>query len=161
MKTRVLFVCLGNICRSPTAEAVMCKMLQDRGLDRWFEVSSAGTGNWHVGEAPDARATEAAKERGYEMSDIRARQILENDFKHYDLVLAMDRSNITNMRRVCPSGCLSKIGLLMDYVPQAVLDEVPDPYYGGEDGFSLVLNLLEDACDNLINTVCAQKRIEA
>lgn len=161
MKTRVLFVCLGNICRSPTAEAVMRRKLQDRGLERWFEISSAGTGNWHVGEAPDARATQTASVRGYDMSELRAKQILENDFKYYDLVLAMDRSNVANMRRVCPSGCLSKIGLLMGYVPQAPIDEVPDPYYGNEDGFDHVLNMLEDACDNLINTVCEQKRIGA
>lgn len=161
MKTRVLFVCLGNICRSPTAEAVMRRKLQDRGLEGWFEVSSAGTGNWHVGESPDARATEAASKRGYDMNALRARQLAESDFKHYDLVLAMDRSNITNMRRVCPAGCLSKIGLLMGYAPQALLDEVPDPYYGGEEGFNLVLNLLEEACDNLISTVCEQKRIGA
>ena len=161
MKTRVLFVCLGNICRSPTAEAIMRRKLQDRGLERWFEVSSAGTGNWHVGEQPDARAMQAAITRGYDMSELRAKQIHENDFKYYDLVLAMDRSNVSNMRRVCPSGCLSKIGLLMGYVPHANQDEVPDPYYGGEDGFDQVLNMLEEACDNLINTVCAQKRIGA
>lgn len=161
MKAKVLFVCLGNICRSPTAEAVMRKKLQDKGLENWFEIDSAGTGNWHVGESPDARATQAAQVRGYDMSEIRARQITENDFKHFDLILAMDRSNISNMRRVCPSGCMSKIGLLMDYVPHAVLDEVPDPYYGNEDGFNLVLGLLEEACDKLINTICAQKRIGA
>lgn len=161
MKTRVLFVCLGNICRSPTAEAIMRHKLQRRGLDRFFEVSSAGTGNWHVGERPDARAMQAAQVRGYDMSAQRARQILETDFKYFDLVLAMDRSNIANMRRVCPAGCLSKIGLLMDYVPQAPIDEVPDPYYGGEDGFDEVLNMLEEACDNLINTVCEQKRFGA
>lgn len=161
MKTRVLFVCLGNICRSPTAEAVMRRKLQNRNLERWFEISSAGTGNWHVGEAPDARATQAAMTRGYDMSELRAKQIAESDFKHYDLVLAMDRSNVTNMRRICPSGHLSKIGLLMDYVPHASVDEVPDPYYGNEDGFNLVLDLLEDACDSLINTVCEQKRIGA
>jgi protein-tyrosine phosphatase len=139
----------------------MRRMLQTRGLEHLFEVSSAGTGNWHVGEPPDQRATEAARTRGYDMSDLRAKQIVERDFRHYDLILAMDRSNIVNMRRICPSGCLSKISLLMDYVPQASVDEVPDPYYGGEDGFSLVLNLLEDACENLINTVCSQKRIGA
>lgn len=139
----------------------MRRMLQSRGLDHVFEISSAGTGNWHVGEAPDQRATQAAKARGYDMSDIRARQISERDFKHYDLILAMDRSNVANMRRQCPSGCLSKIGLLMDCAPQSSHEEVPDPYYGGEDGFDLVLNLLEDACNNLINTVCEQKRLGA
>lgn len=139
----------------------MRQMIQARGLEQMFEVSSAGTGNWHVGESPDQRAAQAAKARGYDMSELRARQIAESDFKHFDLILAMDRSNIANMRRICPSGCLSKIGLLMDYVPHAALDEVPDPYYGGDDGFNLVLNLLEDACDGLINTISEQKRLGA
>lgn len=161
MKTKVLFVCLGNICRSPTAEAVMRAKLQERRLDNWFEVASAGTGNWHAGESPDARAVLAAKSRGYVMGEIRARQIEEADFKHYDLILAMDRSNIASMRRICPSGCLSKIGLLLDYAQETQIDEVPDPYYGGDEGFDLVLDLLEEACKNLIGTLCAQKRIGA
>lgn len=161
MKTKVLFVCLGNICRSPTAEAVMRSKLQERGLENYFDIGSAGTGNWHVGECPDARAQKAALMRGYDMSQIRARQITEKDFRQYDLILAMDRSNIANMRRVCPSGCLSKIDLLLSYASDANIDEVPDPYYGEEDGFNMVLDLLEKACNNLISTVCAQKRIGA
>ncbi|CBL46900.1 Protein-tyrosine-phosphatase [gamma proteobacterium HdN1] len=160
VKTKVLFVCLGNICRSPTAEAVLRKMLQDRGLTHLVDVDSAGTGNWHAGSPPDERAVAAAQARGYDMAGLKARQIEENDYRHFDLILAMDRSNVSHMRRSCTNGTAGKIGLVLEYAQHSPLSEVPDPYYGEGDGFELVLDLLEDACDCLIERICAAPNVK-
>ncbi|WP_044875094.1 low molecular weight protein-tyrosine-phosphatase [Pseudomonas sp. LFM046] len=146
---RVLFVCLGNICRSPTAEGVFLHKLREAGLDALVQVDSAGTGDWHVGKAPDARTRVAAQRRGYDLSQLRARQVAVEDFGRFDLILAMDESNLANLRRLRPAGAAAELDLFLRRY-QLALDEVPDPYYGGEEGFEAVLDLVEQACDALI-----------
>jgi protein-tyrosine phosphatase len=139
--TRLLFVCLGNICRSPTAEGVMRHLAAERGVD--LEVDSAGTGDWHVGSAPDRRATEAARRRGITLSGP-ARQVARSDFTSYDLVLAMDRQNLRDLQRIAPPGTEHKVRLLADV-------DVPDPYYGEGDGFERVLDIVTTACERLLD----------
>ncbi|MGA4636718.1 low molecular weight protein-tyrosine-phosphatase [Pseudomonas solani] len=144
---KVLFVCLGNICRSPTAEGVLRHKLLEAGLAEQVEVDSAGTGDWHVGKAPDARTRQAALRRGYDLSLLRARQVSVEDFSRFDLVLAMDHSNLRDLKGLRRDGSepdlfLRRYGL--------VPEEVPDPYYGGEEGFEEVLSLIEQACDGLV-----------
>ncbi|AYF87299.1 low molecular weight phosphotyrosine protein phosphatase [Pseudomonas sp. DY-1] len=146
---RVLFVCLGNICRSPTAEGVLRHKLREAGLAERVWVDSAGTGDWHVGKAPDARTRVAAQRRGYDLSQQRARQVGRGDFGDFDLILAMDENNLANLRRLCPGDSTAKLDLFLRRY-QLELDEVPDPYYGGEEGFEQVLDLVERACDALI-----------
>ena len=131
---RVLFVCMGNICRSPTAEGVLRQRLSAAGLAGKVTVDSAGTGDWHVGKAPDGRSAQAAAARGYDLSSLRARQVQREDFQRFDLILAMDQSNLRNLKALRPSDARADLDLyLRRYV--LALDEVPDPYYGGEDGF--------------------------
>ena len=151
--TRILFVCLGNICRSPTAEAVMTRLVADAGLAGEVEVQSAGTGAWHVGNPPDARAAAAAAARGFEMQSV-ARQVAAEDFDAFDLLVAMDRDNLRNLRRLAPDAeAARKARLLREFDPASAgapdLD-VPDPYYGGDDGFEHVLDLVEAACAGLL-----------
>ncbi|MBB4662957.1 low molecular weight protein-tyrosine-phosphatase [Conexibacter arvalis] len=151
--TRILFVCLGNICRSPTAEAVMTRLVADAGLAGEIEIESAGTGAWHVGNPPDARATAAAAGRGFEMRSV-ARQVTEADFDRFDLLIAMDRDNLRNLRRLAPDAeAAGKARLLREFDPASAgapdLD-VPDPYYGGAEGFDHVLDLVEAACAGLL-----------
>ena len=126
--TRILFVCLGNICRSPTAEAVFRARAHDAGLLETLHLDSAGTGDWHVGKAPDARAMAAAAQRGYDLSALRARQVAADDFRRFDLILAMDRDNLTDLRSQCPDDASCELGLFLDYHPQPPVREVPDPY---------------------------------
>lgn len=149
--TRVLFVCLGNICRSPTAEGVFRNRAAAAGLS--VTVDSAGTGAWHVGEAPDGRAQAEARKRGYDLSHQRARQATAQDFRDFDLIFAMDRSNLANLTRLRPEGAGAKLSLFLDLLPAQSLREVPDPYY--EDGFDTVLGLIEDGCDALIRQISA------
>lgn len=146
---RVLFVCLGNICRSPTAEAVMRQRLQQAGLAERIEVDSAGTGDWHIGKAPDSRTQEAAKRRGYDLSSQRGRQVSADDFAGFDLILAMDAANLRDLQRLRPAHAKGELDL---YLRRFGLteDEVPDPYYGGSEGFEQVLDLLEQASDALL-----------
>lgn len=146
---RILFVCLGNICRSPTAEGVLRTKLAKAGLAQRFEVASAGTGDWHVGKAPDARTQAAARKRGYDLSAQRAQQVDPEDFFSRDLILAMDRANLAHLERMRPEGSPAQLALFLDYTGAAVA-EVPDPYYGGEAGFDEVLDLVEAGCDALI-----------
>ena len=146
---RVLFVCLGNICRSPTAEGVLRHKLREAGLDEHIQVDSAGTGDWHVGKAPDERTCQAAQRRGYDLSALRARQVVAADFQRFDLVLAMDQHNLAHLQRMRPHRESAELDLFLRRY-QLALDEVPDPYYGGEDGFEQVLDLLEQACDALL-----------
>lgn len=143
MPTRVLFVCSGNICRSPTAEAVMRKLVADAGLSGEIEVDSAGTGDWHVGEPPDRRATEAAARRDIELTGT-ARQIVPEDFDHFDLILPVDEENLERVRRLAPPQAHAMVRKL-DRI------DVPDPYYGGPDGFELVLDQLTAACKRLLD----------
>jgi len=146
---KVLFVCLGNICRSPTAEGVFRHKLRAAGLDHRVQVDSAGTGDWHVGKAPDSRTRQAALRRGYDLSAQRARQVEVADFQRFDLILAMDQSNLRNLEALRPAdGCADLDLYLRRYA--LALDEVPDPYYGGEDGFEQVLDLIEQASDALL-----------
>ena len=150
---RVLFVCMGNICRSPTAEGVFRKLIQEHGLDRLVEVASAGTHGYHIGQEPDQRAQRAAASRGYDLSSIRARKIAPKDFGYFDLVLAMDRDNLESLRLVCPVKHQDRLGLLMHYAKSFDDGEVPDPYYGLGHGFDLVLDMVEDAARGLVETV--------
>lgn len=145
---RLLFICMGNICRSPTAEGVMRAKLAAVGLD--VEVDSAGTHGYHVGAPPDERSQQHALRRGYDLSTLRARKLEARDFERFDLVLAMDDDNLANARRLCPPGQRHRLKLLMDYAPHAGNPHVPDPYYGGAAGFDEVLDLVEAACDGLI-----------
>ena len=146
---RVLFVCLGNICRSPTAEAVLRQRLQLAGLAERIQVDSAGTGDWHTGRAPDPRTQEAAKRRGYDLSHLRARQVSQADFSRFDLLLAMDKANLRDLQQLRPAQGHAELDLYLRRY-QLPLDEVPDPYYGGAQGFELVLDLLEQASDALL-----------
>lgn len=146
---RVLFVCLGNICRSPTAEAVFRHKLHEAGLEARVSVDSAGTGDWHVGKAPDARTRVAAMRRGYDLSALRARQVSTADFTDFDLILAMDLSNLAHLERLGRGAGPAELDLFLRRYAGA-LDEVPDPYYGGEAGFEQVLDLIELACDALL-----------
>lgn len=145
---RILFFCMGNICRSPTAEGVMRAKLAAAGLG--VEVDSAGTHGYHAGEPPDERSQAHARRRGYDLSPLRARQLLAEDFDRFDLVLAMDDDNLARARRLCPPAQRERLGLLMDYAPHTGRAHVPDPYYGGAAGFEEVLDLVEAACDGLI-----------
>ncbi|MBK5011267.1 low molecular weight phosphotyrosine protein phosphatase [Pseudomonas sp. S60] len=146
---RVLFVCLGNICRSPTAEGVLRHQLQAAGLADHVQVASAGTGDWHVGSPPDSRTCKAALARGYDLSGQRAQQVKVGHFAEYDLILAMDESNLGHLRAMRPDASTGELDLFLRRYG-AALDEVPDPYYGGADGFEQVLDLIEDACKALV-----------
>lgn len=149
-KISVLFVCLGNICRSPTADGVFRKLVADAGLQDLIEIDSAGTAAWHIGKSPDPRTQEAAASRGYDLSELRARQAVVEDFYEYDHILAMDLSNLENLQQIQPADATARLGLFLDYAPQLGIKEVPDPYYGGADGFEQVLDLVEAAGKNLL-----------
>lgn len=145
-------VCLGNICRSPMAEGIMRDKV--RQLELPWETDSAGTGDYHVGEAPDKRARSAMQRMGSDISDLRARQFTAGDFDAFDLILAMDASNLANMHRLAPDKeRAAKARLIMDFLPEHPLREVPDPYFGGDEGFVEVFEMLDAACDALIEQV--------
>ena len=152
-KTKVLFVCMGNICRSPTAEGVFRKKVAEAGLSAAVEIESSGTHAYHVGAAPDPRARTAAGERGYDLAGLVGRQVEERDFEHYDYLLAMDQDNLHHLHRRCPENYRHKLGLFMSFSKRFASQEVPDPYYGGPKGFDLVLDMVEDACHGLLNEV--------
>jgi protein-tyrosine phosphatase len=141
---RVLFVCMGNICRSPTAEGVMRRLLAERGLDGEIELDSAGTGGWHAGSPPDARATDAAAARGITLQGA-ARQVTRSDFEDFDVLVAMDRENLAGLRAIAPPGTEGKLRLLLGD------RDVPDPYYGGPRGFEDVLDLVQAGCERLLD----------
>ena len=145
-------VCMGNICRSPSAEGVLRARLAALP-ELSVEVDSAGTHDYHVGEPPDPRAIEHAARRGIAIDGLRARQIAADDFARFDLVLAMDRANLARLHARCPAGQAHKLKLLLDYAPRASLREVPDPYYAGAESFEQVLDLLELAADGLIDAL--------
>ena len=148
---KVLFVCAGNICRSPTAEAVFKTLVDRAGLTGEFEIDSAGTESYHVGEGADRRALDCAAKRGYDLSSHRARQIKAEDFQYYDWIIAMDWNNIRELKRVAPKGYENKPTLLMRFSTSYDVTEVPDPYYGNTDGFKKVLLYCEDACHGLLS----------
>ncbi len=147
MTTRILFVCLGNICRSPSAEAVTRAMAEKRGVD--VDIDSAGTGAWHVGEAPYGAMQQTALARGLDMSSLRARQVNKADFTAFDLIIAMDADNLANLRQVQPPGATAQIGLFTDYAPQTGASHVPDPYYTRD--FDGALDLIEQCAKALLD----------
>jgi protein-tyrosine phosphatase len=153
-RVRVLFVCLGNICRSPTAHGVFESLVRDRNLQVQIEIDSCGTGDWHIGHAPDRRATEEAARRGYDLSHLRARQLQPRDFHDFDYILAMDKQNLADLRSLCPDDFQGQLALFLPFAPQATVDEVPDPYYGGEEGFTRVLDMVEAASEGLLREIC-------
>lgn len=143
-------VCMGNICRSPTAEGVLRARLAAAGLADRVEVDSAGTHDYHVGAPPDPRSQEHAARRGYDLAPLRARTVRADDFARFDWLLAMDEDNLERLQAACPAAHRGKLARLMAFAPEAGSDIVPDPYYGGADGFDRVLDLVEAACDGLI-----------
>ena len=153
MKTRVLMVCLGNICRSPTAEAMLRKHVHEAGLDARVEVDSAGTADYHVGSPPDRRAIAHGEKRGLAMKKLRGRQVQRSDFDRFDVILAMDDDNLENLLRLRPEGSRAEVGLLMDYARDAGSREVPDPYYGGTEEFERVLDLVDAASAGLVKAL--------
>ena len=151
LQTKLLFVCLGNICRSPAAEAVFLKLAKEKKIEDSFLVDSAGTGHWHVGKLADSRMIATAKKRGFAINSI-ARQIQKSDFNKFDYIITMDNDNFEVVREMSKNiNAGTNIIPLLTYHTKSNLKEVPDPYYGGPDGFENVLDLLEEACINLIN----------
>jgi len=150
MVVRVLFVCLGNICRSPTAEGVFRATVQRAGLIEHIEIDSAGTHAYHVGEPPDARAQEAARRRGVDLSGLRGRKTMRTDFERFDYLLAMDKENYQNLMAICPPGRADKVRLFLEFAPHRPEREVPDPYFGGDAGFERVLDMIEEASAGLL-----------
>ncbi|PPD35726.1 MAG: phosphotyrosine protein phosphatase [Methylomonas sp.] len=149
-KIKILFVCMGNICRSPTAEGVFNAFLAEKNLTDAFEVDSAGTHAYHVGDSPDLRAQKAARDRGVELKHLRARKVHANDFAVFDHILAMDEDNHAILSELCPDEYQHKIRLFLDFAPDLQQREVPDPYYGGAYGFERVLDLVEAASEGFI-----------
>jgi protein-tyrosine phosphatase len=146
---KVLFVCLGNICRSPLAEGVFLKTVDEAGCSARFAADSAGTGAWHQGEPPDRRSIAVARKHGIDISNQRARQVRTEDFEGFDLILAMDRSNLDNLMRIAPAMPPLGIHLFNDYA-LGTSSDIPDPYYGGADGFETVYNMLLNGCASLV-----------
>lgn len=151
--TRVLFVCMGNICRSPTAEGVFRQKVIDAGLQDQIHIDSAGTHAYHVGEPPDSRAQAAALKRGFDLSVQRARRVSPADFEEFDYIIAMDNSNMADLQAICPPGHEHKIRLFLEFGERFDVTEVPDPYYGGRTGFERVLDLIEDAAEGLLRQI--------
>ena len=150
---RVLFVCMGNICRSPTAQGVFRGMVEKEGLSHRIATESAGTIDYHIGNAPDRRARETAVKRGLDISDLRARQAVAEDFIEFDYVLAMDRENYADLQAICPEGHEEKLHLFLNFAPDLQLQEVPDPYYGGSAGFERVFDMVEEAAAGLLSRI--------
>jgi protein-tyrosine phosphatase len=157
-RVKVLFICLGNICRSPSAEAVFRHLVEAKGLDDRVLIDSAGTGDWHVGLAPDERAVAAASRRGYDLSRLRARQVTADECREHDYVIVMDSQNLEAVQRLCPE---AKVHRLLDFAPDQKVRDVPDPYYGGESGFDEVLDLIEEAARRLLVEVQARLKVPA
>ncbi|RBP40845.1 protein tyrosine phosphatase [Eoetvoesiella caeni] len=153
MMTKVLFVCMGNICRSPSAEGVFRHLIDEAGLSGVVEVDSAATHNFHIGEAPDARAQAAARKRGYDISACVARQITADDFREFDFILVMDWENLSALQQQCPKIYQHKLMLLMRFANEFEEATVPEPYYGGPEGFAKVLDYLEDSCQGVLEVV--------
>ena len=154
MKTiSVLFCCMGNICRSPTAEAVFRAKVIEAGLEQMILIDSVGTHDYHIGAPPDLRTQRAAIQRGYDMRMLRGRQVEVADFSKFDYVLAMDDANMAILNKLCPKENKQRLGLFLQYATHHHEREVPDPYYGGEDGFERVLDMVEDAAEGLLQHI--------
>lgn len=149
----VLFVCLGNICRSPTAEGVFRQTVTQAGLADKIHIDSAGTSGWHIGEPPDTRAQQAAKRRGIDLSTLQGRKVESNDFKAFDYILAMDSRNQADLLAQAPAGGSERVHMLLSFAPERPEREVPDPYYGGDDGFEAVLDMIEAASQGLLEDI--------
>jgi len=152
-KITVLFVCMGNICRSPTAEGVFRHMVQQQGHENWISTDSAGTHAYHIGEQPDHRSQQTALNRGINLSDLRARKALAQDFNDFDYILAMDDENYLLLEQLCPAGLESKLSLFLDFSQDYSETQVPDPYYGGDQGFEHVFDLVESASRGLLEDI--------
>lgn len=150
---KVLFVCMGNICRSPTAQGTFEKVVKEAGLEKQIFIDSAGTHAYHIGENPDPRSQSVAKNHGIDLSKQQARKVSLKDFEEFDYILAMDKDNRSSLRLICPDEYLEKIYLFLDFSPESGFKEIPDPYYGGEKGFELVLNLTETASQGLLAAI--------
>lgn len=153
---KILFVCMGNICRSPTAQGVFEHLVSREELSHAIAIDSAGTYAYHIGELPDARARAAALKRGIDLGNQRARRVTESDFLKFDYVLAMDHENYDDLSAICPSDQAGKLRLFLDFSPELGVREVPDPYYGGSNGFERVLDLIEHASRGLLATIRQQ-----
>ena len=149
-KVHILFICMGNICRSPTAEGVFRYIVQTEGLDDWIKTDSAGTHAYHVGEPPDLRAQHTALAHGIDLSDLRARKAVKDDFEQFEYLLAMDNDNYSILQQLAPDGYDDKLKLFLDFSDDFTETEVPDPYYGGELGFEHVFNLVQSASYGLL-----------
>ena len=152
-KVSVLFVCMGNICRSPTAEGVFRHLVRQEKLEDVILIDSAGTHAYHIGNPPDNRALVVGERRGIELHDLRARRVSPEDFDLFDYVLAMDRDNYENLSAICPSGYETRLRMFMDYAPHLQIPEVPDPYYGGASGFERVFDMVEEAARGLLEEI--------
>ena len=158
-KVSVLFVCMGNICRSPTAEGVFRQKVVDAGLDDKFHIDSAGTLAYHTGHPPDPRAQKTALKRGIDLSTQRARKVTSDDFEAFDFVIAMDSDNHYELEAICPSGHEDRLHMFLKFARNSRVTDVPDPYYGGGNGFETVLDLIEDASEGLLKHLQEQKLI--
>ncbi|MDC0598565.1 low molecular weight phosphotyrosine protein phosphatase [Gammaproteobacteria bacterium] len=164
---KVLMVCLGNICRSPTAEAVFRQKVAEYNLTESIAIDSAGTGDWHIGHSPDARAIAAAAQRGIDLSKLKARLVTISDFEEYDYIFAMDKENFKNLSVMSPIDKQEKLSLFLTHsdgkatiCPDAIpYEEVPDPYYSGTEGFELVLDLIDKASTNILNTLISKHNL--
>jgi len=164
-RIKVLFVCLGNICRSPTAEGVFRALVEKKGLGDRIEIDSAGTSGWHQGELPDPRSREEALLHGVDLSDQRSRAVIPGDYTRFDYICAMDSSNLLELKRNCPSGHGGRLYRLTDFAPELEIQDVPDPYYGGDDGFANVYRIVEVSANGLLahiqahDLACAEGQI--
>ncbi len=160
MEIKILFVCLGNICRSPAAEGIMKKKVRERGLEKYFRIDSAGIHGYHEGELPDSRMRSHATRRGYVLNSL-SRPVVYNDFSDFDLIIGMDDNNIRDLMRKAPDvESQQRIHRMTDYCRVLAADHIPDPYYGGASGFELVLDLLEDACEGLLKELISTNHLE-
>lgn len=160
-KHRLLFVCLGNICRSPMAEGVFRRVAEEEGFAHLFEIDSAGLGDWHLGQAPDTRAQSAARRRGVDISGQAARQVTHADYARFDLLLAMDGSNFAELIELAPEDARHKIRRFLDFAPHVSAQDVPDPFYGGRAGFDHALDLIEAAARGLLAELVGDRAIPA
>ncbi len=157
---KVLFICMGNICRSPSAEGVFRDLINTKSLQNSFSIDSAGTHAYHIDEAPDLRSQKAAKDRGIDLSMQRARKVIMGDFEDFDYLLAMDNENHSILMQACPAEHQYKVQLFLDYAPHLKTNEVPDPYYGGKYGFETVLDLIEEASTGFFNSLESTGKIK-